>query len=599
MRNTYNKSINYRKFVYILSFVTCCLMLLGCGGGGGGGSWYYNENEERNYTSSDYYDSTKSDVKNLSRPNQVFSAYNGRNNIEIRNIAVEPSKNVLYACLITNPNNTPITDLKLIPPLAGNVIANERLSVESTDSSRTSSNEINAACQNALPIIPFRENLAAKAQLQKELYNKYLENEANNSKVSFRASVSHLDEVEGQRDISIKVLGKIRHCTLAKISNYAKFFLDQDGDSSVSAPNISNSSLNQLAEEFDNYIYPILKDNYGNGADIFWRDVDNDGKLSIVFSPVINNYRSSVVGIFETANLNDSQYARDMVSIAVKTSDTSFEKWFMDARETMPHEMQHIVNFSAKPGRSEILWIDEGLSVCAEILYRKKRSEAGLTSYSLYYSSECPDFPGNDARFYYSAYYSPELCMTSFADNSDTSITLAHYGQKGLFFYYLYEQYGKETIRQLCQGERGTEKFKVLNRSLGELIIDFNIAVLNEKLRGLEFTNYPINPYDTADSKHKFITDMKLKYIQTSNGFVSVNKSYFEKRFADLNYEGKFDLIADSRGKNTPIPANGGTMRIYMEQPKGFNSRLAGSNTYSLTFSSSNPVVINMIRISQ
>ena len=288
-----------------------------------------------------------------------------------------------------------------------------------------------------------------------------------------------------------------------------------------------------------------------------------------------------------------------MVSIAVKTSDTTYEKWFMDARETMPHEMQHIVNFSAKPGRSDILWIDEGLSVCAEILYRKKRSEAGLTSYSLYYGSECPDFPGNDARFYYSAYYSPELCMTSFADNSDTSITLAHYGQKGLFFYYLYEQYGKETIRQLSQGERGTEKFKILDRSLGELIIDFNIAVLNEKLRGLEFTNYPANPYDTADSKHKFITDMKLKYIHTSNGFVSVNKSYFEKSFADLNYEGKFNLVTDSRGNYAPIPANGGTMRVFLEQPKGFNSRLAGSNTYSLTFSSSSPVIINMIRISQ
>ena len=166
----------------------------------------------------------------------------------------------------------------------------------------------------------------------------------------------------------------------------------------------------------------ILKENFGNGSDIFWRDVDNDGKLSIVFSPVVNNYGKSVVGIFDTASINSSN-PRDMISIAVKSGNNkSYEKWFMDARETIPHEMQHIVNFSAKSGRSEITWIDEGLAVCAEILYRKKRSEAGLTTYSLYYGSECTDFPGNDARFYYASYYMPENSLTDFSSNEEEDI---------------------------------------------------------------------------------------------------------------------------------------------------------------------------------
>ena len=56
----------------------------------------------------------------------------------------------------------------------------------------------------------------------------------------------------------------------------------------------------------------------------------------------------------------------------------------------------------------------------------------------------------------------------------------------------------------------------MLDRSLGELSIDFNIAVLNEKLRGLALTNYPVNPYDVADKKHKFITDLKLKFEYSS-----------------------------------------------------------------------------------
>ena len=585
------------KVINCLLLMISISLLVGCGSGGGGGgnSYYYNGGENYNTDSSDYYDSTRTNVSNLAEPNKRFSAYNGKGNLEINNIPVDSSKEVLYACLITNPNSDSITDLQFIPPLA--LAGNARLSTANEESIGDTSELVVDSLQeaNANVVIPFRENLADKARLKEELYNKYLENEANNPKLSLRANISHLNEVEGQRDIDITVLSKSRKCTLAKVSTYAKFFIDQDGDSSVSAPNITNQSLNQFAIEFDNYVYPILKENFGNGSDIFWRDVDNDGKLSIVFSPVVNNWGKSVVGIFDTASINSSN-PRDMISIAVNSSskNNSYIKWFMDARETVPHEMQHIVNFSAKSGRSETTWIDEGLAVCAEILYRKKRSEAGLTSYSLYYGSECPDFPGNDARFYYGAYYMPELSLTEFASSSDDdSINLAHYGQKGLFFYYLYEQYGKETIRRLCQAaERGTDKFKMLDRSLGELSIDFNIAVLNEKLRGLTLTNYPVNPYDVADKKHKFITDLNLKYIYNSKyGFVEVDNTYFEKSFNSLT--------AENKKKVGTIPANGGTMRLLLKQPKDFTTRYRGSSNYTIGFSSSKPVIINMMRLSQ
>ena len=585
------------KVINCLLLAISISLLVGCGGGGGGGGFWGSE--EYVADSSDYYDSTKANVNNLASPNQRFSAYNGKENIEIRNIPIDSSKEVLYACLITNPNSYPITDLQLIPPLA--LAGNSRLSVANSGDENSSGIDCGELIIDSLQtgepnlVIPFRENLSDKARLKEELYNKYLENEANNKRLSFRANTSHLNEVEGQRDIDIRVLSKSRKCTLAKVSAYAKFFIDQDGDGSVSAPSISNSSLNQFADEFDDYVYPILKEYFGNGSDIFWRDVDNDGKLSIVFSPVVNNYGKSVVGIFDTANINYSSNPRDMISIGVKAGkNNSYEKWFMDARETIPHEMQHIVNFSAKLGRSETTWIDEGLAVCAEILYRKRRSEEGLTSYSLYYGSECTDFPGNDARFYYGAYYMPELSLTDFASNSDDdSTTLAHYGQKGLFFYYLYEQYGKETVRRLCQAtERGADKFKMLDRSLGELTIDFNIAVLNEKLRGLTLTNYPVNPYDVADKKHKFITDLNIKFVYSSKyGFLPVDSTYIEQNFNNLTNENKMAVGS--------IPANGGTVRLFLKQPKDFKTRYRGSNSYTIGFSSSKPVVINMMRVSQ
>ena len=566
-------------------------MLVGCGGGGGGGgsSYYYNGGESYNTDSSTYYDSSKSSVNNLKTSYNTFNAYNGQTTLPI-NIPLDSSREVIYACQIINPNRQPITNLTITPPLGYNTRASQ--------SDETNETEVEiSALQNT--IIPFRENIADKLKLKEELYNKYLENEAKNSRLSIRANLSHLNEVEGQTDIAITVLSKSRRCTLAKVSKYGKFFIDQDGDGSVAAPNITNSSINQFAEEFDNYVYPIIKEYFGNGSDIFWHDVDNDGKLSIVFSPVVNNYGKSVVGIFDSANMNSSN-PRDMICVGVKKTNTTYEKWFMDARETIPHEMQHIVNFSAKKnlGQStEITWIDEGLAVCAEILYRKKRSEAGLTSYSLYYSSECQDFPGNDARFYYAVHYKPEVCLTDF-ETYDDDTALAHYGQKGLFFYYLFEQYGKEQLRQLCQGARGIEKFGSLDRSLGQLSIDFNFAILNEMIRNNDLSKYAIS-YDVArnlNSKQVFQTNLNLNLLRSS-GSPEISNRYIERKMVNLN--STINALSLNNQAIT-LPANGGTIRFLLKQPniKGASYQIT-INSSSSTTTNTTPVVVNMARISQ
>lgn len=584
----------------LLLAIWASISLLGCGGDSGGGNsipYESNNRSDYDYSSSSYYDSSNSDINNLAVVDKIYSAYNGNKSLEIKNIPVDSSGEVLYACLITNPNNTAITDLKLIPPLTYNIRASENC-VNDDCRILESSSDIYNNDNKALfkKLIPFRENLVVKAELREELYNKYLENESTNNKNNFlRANISHQDEIEGQKDIIVKVLSKKRYCSLAKISNYAKFFIDQDSDGSVSAPSITEASLQQFATEFDNYIYPILRDNFGNGTDNFWRDVDNDGKLSIVFSPVYNNYGDNVAGIFDTASLNDQNYARDMIGIAVKSGKSvPYEKWFMDARETISHEMQHIVNFSAKSGRSEETWIDEGLSVLAEILYRKKRRENGLMSYSMYYGSEQLDFEGNDSRFYYASYYKPELSVTNFNYNrNDTETALAQYGQKGLFFYYLYEQYGQEQIRRLCQSSPGISKFSDLDRNLNQLSIDFNFATLYEKLRNIDITNHPVNPYTFASSKHKFNTNMNLNYVlTTSDYFRETYPSDIEKKFIELNSTNKITIVNESYN----IPANGGTIRIFLKQPKNF-SNLLNTNNYTLTFDSSRPIVINMIRV--
>jgi hypothetical protein len=84
---------------------------------------------------------------------------------------------------------------------------------------------------------------------------------------------------------------------------------------------------------------------------------------------------------------------------------------------------------------------------------------------------------------------------------------------------------------------------------------------------------------------------MSLKYIYTSRGFVEVDSKYFERNFNDLTNEYKMTVGS--------IPANGGTIRLLLKQPKEFSTKYRGSNIYNIGFSSTYPVVINMMRISQ
>ena len=580
-----NKSI-FPKLC-LISAVSSALLLTGCmGGGSSNSSSSDNPPFSRN---ENFYDSSKSSSSNLASMGSQFSAYNGASALRINDVPVDTSSDVLYACLITNPNSSSIKELTLQPPLAYNARASK-------------SDEANEASDNPLPanVVEFRENPSAKLQLQQELLQIYNAQKASSARCSVRAA-SHADEIEGQKGIEINVLNQKRKCTLAKVTERAKIFVDENGDGAVSAGNISEARLNEFATEFDNYIYPVMKENFGDdaGSDIFWNDVDGDGRLSIVFSPVVNNYQTSVTGIFDSASIN-SRNPRDMISLSVKNDNTDYDKWFMDARETIAHEMQHIINFCAKGNRSESeLWIDEGLSVCAEILYRIRRSNLQLSTYSLYYKGIHADFPGNDARFYCYAYLLPEVAVESFGKtvtDTDTEL-LAHYGQKGLFFYYLYEQYGKDIIRKLCRGASGRGKFSYLisDRSLEQLIIDFNLAILYEKLRNVNFSKFPTNPYLTAKKAHRYETNMALKFNKSGDYY-----EITEKDINFLNLATMRDKLTIISPKNFAIGGNGGTVRILLLQPKEMKSALSGGSSYSFTLSSDGkPFVVNMFRMNK
>ena len=314
-----------------------------------------------------------------------------------------------------------------------------------------------------------------------------------------------------------------RRCKLVRMTDHCKIFVDQDPYEGLSAVigtyAITEDDLNHIVTEFETYIYPLMNDNYGEVYDI-----DGDGRLSIVFSPVYP--KVGFAGLFNTLHMNPTNPAnsnqRDMIGIwtphSLSSSSSTGKKWLMDSRETIAHEMQHAINFSAKvfPGGVfkyendsnfnanensylEAMWLDESLSVGSEARYRLKRIEAGLQT-SIH-----------EARFDSWAKSSPHSYgLTEWASN------LGHYGQKGLFNYYLYEKYGSDKIKELVQSTKtGISNIEAVYDAVVErenssvmtaLAKGFSMAVINDSLRKEGLTSVEL----IKNNYYKFSTQVKL-----------------------------------------------------------------------------------------
>ncbi|NLM17156.1 MAG: hypothetical protein GX221_05500 [Candidatus Riflebacteria bacterium] len=300
---------------------------------------------------------------------------------------------------------------------------------------------------------------------------------------------NHADEIEGE-EYFVPVLGKSVKVTLAKVTENAKFFVDYNSYKGAGGElfvhNTDPVVLEALAKEFETYIYPFMTENYGKV-----HDVDKDGKLSILLSP----YYSSLgyAGLFYYYDLLSAENPRDLIGIGTRIDRISLPIWLRDARETIVHEMQHAINYSSKlkvdasgkvlGARQEDLAIDEGLSVCAEGRYRQYRGQHD--EYTVVYEAGTErarvDSIANDPRF-------ANWISTGVLDLDlfYFSKKLADYGQKGLFYIYLYERFGKDFMKALtAASESGASKIEQLSGYTKDaLFTDWNYALLVELTQG-------------------------------------------------------------------------------------------------------------------
>lgn len=491
--------IEYMTTAFTRRFAALCLLFsvilyAGCGGGGGGGNPVA--------PGTDYVPTSElapNTLASLATPAAVYQHDSEAANVSIK-LPIEQGTAVNYALVVVNSSDVS-QSIKLRPEsyvLSGSMLA------------QAEAEALKASHVAVAPADSLGEARVRQAQFE-EIMRKDFVNSIRNAGGSsaIRQSRSlrlsdHSSEQVGDT-VTLNIIVSYffsqkyepRRCKLVRMTDHCKIFVDQDSYEGLSAVigtyAITEDDLNHIVTEFETYIYPLMNDNYGEVYDI-----DGDGRLSIVFSPVYP--KVGFAGLFNTLHMNPTNPAnsnqRDMIGIwtphSLSSSSSTGEKWRMDSRETIAHEMQHAINFSAKvfPGGVfkyendsnfnanedsylEAMWLDESLSVGSEARYRLRRIEAGLQTsiHEARFDSWASNTSSSSGPHSYG--------LTTWAS------TLGHYGQKGLFNYYLYEQYGGDKIKTMVQSQTtGVANIEaVYDKTMKELAKGFSLAVINESLR--------------------------------------------------------------------------------------------------------------------
>lgn len=493
-----------KAFCGLIAFILI-VFSIGCGGGGGG---------TVGPAPTGTYDNAPT-AGSLATAQQLYTYSSSAANL-VMTVPVISGQVATFAMLVTN-SSTFMQSVSLEPATAFAASIKEQIegpfmvsasvaSYEDYDLARMY--EIKGRLEEKLR----RDNLQA------------LRNAAGNLRASLRAS-DHSGENVGDT-VQISLVGDnlgwsyiTRNCKLERKTAHCKIFVDQESFEGLSAVNglyrVTASDLDHFAKEFEDYIYPLMVTNYGNVYDI-----DQDGRLSILISPVYA--KIGFAGLFNSidmtpgATTNSNQ--RDMIGVwSPSSSKWSGEYWRAATRETIAHEMQHAINYSAKvyPGGIvktgvgnydsllEDMWLDESLSVGAEARYRIRRGENSETS--SYGGSIVIDSVANDSRFNEWAKRPWSVKMDSFSYSTNA---FEHYGQKGLFNYYLFERFGASKIRELVQTTRtGVDNFNNVfgDGKFAELVKDWRFAALNEGLRTANAINI-----NSVDSKYRYQEALKL-----------------------------------------------------------------------------------------
>lgn len=479
-----NKTINIATIIILIALAS---FSIGCGGGGGGGSSPVAPTVDLNPTSV-----VAPGTSVLANDGTMFTYPSS----PAANIALKvpvDAQSARFALIVTNPNSTAQT-VQLKPE--SYVLGTVKASVMSA---------------NSTPVSDYNQLLLNQAQLETRLRlmasQRFVDGSVRASR-SLRAS-DHSGEKVG--DIVImKVVADwwgntyvSRSCKLERLGTHCKIFVDQDtydGLSAVTGGNaVTSSDLDHFLTEFETHIHGLITGSYAN-----FYDIDNDGRVSILISPVYS--KLGFAGLFNSNDFADNANSNQRDLIALFSPDSSKnwtgERWREATRETICHEMQHLVNYSAhfylnNVNQMEEEWLDESLSVGAEARYRLLRGSPILEN-----------------RFTLWADSPSSVGLVNF------SRALSQYGMVGLFNFFMYEQSDSATIKAMVNstqlGKANVDNLFAAKGGMNGVFRNWAMAALMDTLRAKGMVDLS---KISADYKYKTNIGLMVDYTEVPFGY--------------------------------------------------------------------------------
>jgi hypothetical protein len=227
-------------------------------------------------------------------------------------------------------------------------------------------------------------------------------------------------------------------------------------------PGLAAEDFTQLGSVFDDDLYGVATRAFGAES-----DVDGDGRIAILLTPVVNSLTSKevcaqsfIAGFFFAVDINPgsigdprSNQAEVFFAIAPDpegqvTCSFSIQRILQQVPVTFIHEFQHMINFyqhaMIRDGLLEELWLNEAMSHLAEEL-------GGLHFRDLDDDSRFNQFAaGNLVNTY--DYLSDPGAVFALAPSDGTG-TLQERGAGWLFLRWLVDQFGDDLTRALSESE--------------------------------------------------------------------------------------------------------------------------------------------------
>ncbi|MBI2266271.1 MAG: hypothetical protein HYU64_14070 [Armatimonadetes bacterium] len=227
-----------------------------------------------------------------------------------------------------------------------------------------------------------------------------------------------------------------RTCTNQKVGTYCYIYVD-DADWAGNGGTVTQAVADAAAAEFDR-VYPLVRNAFGTE---WTTNGGRDGQTGIY---ILLSSKVPVYGYFwgrdeyPTSTFAQSN-EREILYIAPSPWVTGITggnaAQFLEAKATLAHEFQHMINFNEKfckqgqfNGVQEDTWVNEGLSMLAETI--------GGVNYGL----------PNGSQYHYNMVKNYENAPNSY---SLTSWTSSNYGLSYLFCQYLYDWYGGNAIKTM------------------------------------------------------------------------------------------------------------------------------------------------------